>query len=53
MKECPEEEDGYYLSRHLIEVLDGNAEPVVPLETAKKHMEMILRCREAADASQS
>ena len=53
VKECPEEEDGYYLSRHLIEVLDGNAEPVVPLETAKKHMEMILRCREAADASLS
>ncbi len=45
------EEDGYFLSRHLIDVLDGNAQPVVTLETAKKHMEMIFKCREAADHS--
>ncbi len=39
----PTEEDGYYLSRHLIDVLDGKEQPVVTLETAKKHMEIILK----------
>jgi predicted dehydrogenase len=48
-RECPEEEDGYYLSRHLIDVLDGVAQPAIPLETAKKHMEMIFQCRQAAE----
>jgi len=48
----PEEEDGYYLTRHLIDVLDGREQPVVTLKTAKKHMEMIFKCREAADQSQ-
>jgi predicted dehydrogenase len=50
-RDCPKEEDGYFLSRHLIDVLDGKAQPVVTLETAKKHMEMIFKCREAADHS--
>jgi len=40
-RECPKEEDGYFLSRHLIDVLDGIEQPVVTLETAKKHMEII------------
>ena len=50
---CPKEEDGYFLSMHLIDVLDGKAQPVIPLETAKKHMEMIFQCRQLADQSQS
>jgi len=49
IRECPEKEDGYYLSRHLIDVLDGKVQPLVSLETAKKHMEIIFNCREAAN----
>jgi predicted dehydrogenase len=45
--ECPAEEDGFYLSRHLIDVLDGRVQPVVALETAKKHMEIILNIDES------
>ena len=45
-RECPEEEDGYKLSRHLIDVLDGKANPVVTLETAKKHMDIIFSISE-------
>jgi len=51
-RECPEEEDGYFLTRHLIDVLDGREQPVVTLEIAKKHMEMIFQCRNVADQSQ-
>jgi len=47
--ECPKEEDGFYLSRHLIHVLDGLEQPVINLETAKKHMDIIFKCRQAAD----
>jgi predicted dehydrogenase len=47
--ECPKEEDGYFLSRHLIDVLDGKEKPVVSLEIAKKHMEIICASRELAD----
>ena len=47
--ERPEKEDGYYLSSHLINVLDGKEQEAVPLETAAKHMEMIFKCREAAN----
>ena len=47
-RECPEKEDGYYLSRHLIAVLDGKEQASVPLETAKKHMEIIFQCRDKA-----
>ncbi len=47
IRECPTEEDGYYLSRHLIDVLDGKEQPVVTLETAKKHMEIILKINES------
>ena len=45
-QECPKEEDGYYLSRHLIDVLDGKVQPVVSLETAKKHMDIIFTINE-------
>lgn len=45
---CPEKEDGYYLSRHLIAVLDGKEQPALSLDTAKKHMEIIFQCREKA-----
>jgi len=51
-RDCPKEEDGYFLSRHLIDVLDGKAQPAVTLETAKKHMEMIFQFRQLADQSQ-
>jgi len=37
----PAIEYGFFLNRHLIDVLDGNVQPVVTLETAKKHMEII------------
>ncbi len=47
--ECPKEEDGYFLSRHLIDVLDGKEKPVVTLDLAKKHMEIICQCRKVAD----
>lgn len=50
-EECPGEEDGYYLIRHLIEVLDGKAQPVLTLETAKKHMEIILKISEKNESN--
>jgi predicted dehydrogenase len=43
---CPKEEDGFFLSRHLIAVLDGIEQPVVTLEQAKKHMEIIFSINE-------
>ena len=49
IRDRPEKEDGFYLSRHLINVLDGVEQPAISLETAKKHMEIIFHCREAAD----
>jgi predicted dehydrogenase len=52
LTERPAEEDGYFLTRHLIDVLDGKEQPVVTLETAKKHMEIIFRCRDRAEKSQ-
>jgi hypothetical protein len=45
-RECPKEEDGFFLSRHLIDVLDGKVKPVVTLETAKKHMDIIFSINE-------
>jgi len=47
IRECPAEEDGFHLTSHLIDVLDGKAQPVVPLETAKKHMEIIFKIDES------
>ena len=49
IRDRPEKEDGFYLSRHLINVLDGLEQPVINLETAKKHMDIIFQCRGAAD----
>jgi predicted dehydrogenase len=47
-RECPEKEDGFYLSKHLIDVLDGKVQPIVSLDLARKHMEIIFRCRDKA-----
>ncbi len=44
-------EDGEALTEHLVGVLDGTEEPVVTLETAKKHMDILCKCREKADNS--
>ncbi len=44
-------EDGFSLTEHLIRVLDGEEDPVVSLETAKKHMDILCKCREVADNS--
>ena len=49
LRECPGNEDGYYLIEHLIAVLDGKDQEVLSLDIAKKHMEIILRCRDKAD----
>jgi len=46
MRECPKEEDGYFLIKHLIDVLDGKVKPAVSLETAKKHMDIIFSINE-------
>jgi predicted dehydrogenase len=53
LSECPEKEDGYYLTRHLIEVLDGKEQAVITLERAKKHMEIICQIRKVADETLS
>ncbi len=44
-------EDGVALTEHLIRVLDGKEKPVVTLEIAKKHMDILCKCREVADNS--
>ncbi len=44
-------EDGALLTEHWIRVLDGEEEPAVTLETAKKHMDILCKCREVADNS--
>lgn len=51
MRECPKEEDGYKLSRHLIDVLDGKVKPAVSLETAKKHMDIIFSINELNESN--
>lgn len=43
--------DGYALMEHFIRVLDGEEEPVISLELAKKHMDMILKFTKFADKS--
>jgi len=53
VSECHEEEDGFYLSRHFIDVLDGREQPVITLEKAKKHMEIICQCRKVADLAKN
>jgi predicted dehydrogenase len=42
-------DDGYALSEHLVKVLDGEEEPIITLEQARKHMDIIFRCYEKAD----
>jgi predicted dehydrogenase len=44
-------EDGVLLTEHWIRVLDGEEEAAVALETAKKHMDILCKCREVADNS--
>jgi len=41
-------EDGEALTEHFIRVLDGTEKPVITLETAKKHMDILCKCREVA-----
>lgn len=50
-RECPKEEDGFYLIKHMIAVLDGIEKPVVTLETAKKHMEIIFTINDSNESS--
>jgi len=42
-------DDGYALSEHLLQVLDGDEAPVISLETARKHMGIILKCYQKAE----
>jgi predicted dehydrogenase len=44
-------EDGFSLTEHLIRVLDGEEDAVVSLECAKKHIDILCKCREVADNS--
>jgi len=44
-------DDGYALSEHLVRVLDGDEEPIITLEKARKHMDIILKCYDKADIS--
>lgn len=46
-----DQDDGYSLTWHLIRVLDGTEPPVISLETAKKHMDIIIKCYQMADNS--
>ncbi len=39
-----ESNDGYALIEHFLNVLDGSEDPVISLEQAKKHMDIIMRC---------
>ena len=43
------QDDGLALSEHLIKVLDGEEDPVISMELARKHMDIIFRCYEKAD----
>ena len=44
------QDDGYALSEHLIRVLDGEEDPVISMELARKHMDIIFRCYERAES---
>ncbi len=44
-----QQDDGYALSEHLIKVLDGEEDPVISMELARKHMDIIFRCYDKAD----
>jgi predicted dehydrogenase len=45
------QEDGLALTEHLIRVLDGKEDAAISLGIAKKHMNIIYKCREVADNS--
>jgi predicted dehydrogenase len=49
MKDHPN--DGYALVDHFLRVLDGEEPPVISLELAKKHMDIIHKCAHFADNS--
>jgi predicted dehydrogenase len=42
-------DDGYALSEHLIRVLDRKEEPIITLELARKHMDIIFKCYKRAE----
>ena len=42
------QDDGFELSKHYIDVLDGTTEPLMPLELARKHLDIIFRCYASA-----
>jgi predicted dehydrogenase len=44
--------DGYALTDHFIRVLEGKEKPIISLEIAKKHLEIILKCYELADRAE-
>lgn len=48
MLDYSDQDDGYALSEHLIKVLDGKEEPVISMELARKHMEIIFRSYDEA-----
>lgn len=43
------QDDGFALSEHLIKVLDGEEDPVISMELARKHMEIIFKCYKKAE----
>lgn len=42
------QDDGFELSKHLIAVLDGDVEPLMPLSLSRKHLDIIFRCYQSA-----
>ncbi len=46
-----EQDDGLELTRHVVRVLDGEEDPVITMDQAQKHMEIIFRCYETARQS--
>jgi predicted dehydrogenase len=44
-----DQDDGYALSEHMLRVLDGEEKPVIPLEIATRHMDILFKCYEVAE----
>ncbi|HPR61184.1 MAG TPA: hypothetical protein PLF35_09570, partial [Prolixibacteraceae bacterium] len=42
------QDDGLALIQHFADVLDGKTKPAMPLELARKHLDIIYRCYDAA-----
>lgn len=42
------QDDGFELSKHYIDVLDGTSAPLMPLELARKHLDIIFKCYASA-----